>query len=119
MPIGIGDAAQATFPLIRQHTFGSAPSIDRPIYLPDAASFVVKLDSVAADPADYTLNRDTVTPLSQASVTFDPGKEPGAGVAVTWSGDFDYPVRFNSDASNFRWETVRSWTGIQIVERYQ
>lgn len=82
--IGIGDGAETVFPLIKTYAFGSR-SHERRIYRPVSA-ISIKADDVTVDPGDYTVDYELGT------VTFDAA--PAIGVELTWTGEFNVPVRF-------------------------
>lgn len=81
---GIGDGATLTFSLFKSYDFGSA-SFSRRIYLPVSA---------------ITVKKDGVTQVSGYTVSYTAGTvtfsvAPANAVVLTWTGDFDVPVRFD------------------------
>lgn len=84
-PLGSGDGIETIFPLFKLYEFGSR-SHSRRIYRPVSA-ISVEAASVTVNPADYTVDYEL------GVVTFDTA--PALGVALTWSGTFNVPVRFD------------------------
>lgn len=82
---GIGDGAETEFNLVKNHTYGTRTHARR-IYRP-TLSIAIKADGVTVNPADYTVDYDL------GVVTFDTA--PALDVEVTWSGEFNVPVRFD------------------------
>lgn len=83
--LGLGDGATLEFPLYLNYDFGSE-SYQRRIYRP-VSSIVVKKDGVVAV-SGYSV--DYATGVLTFSVA------PALDVEVTWSGEFNIPVRFDS-----------------------
>lgn len=81
---GIGDGATLAFNLFKNYAFGSA-SFSRRIYLPVSA-ITIKKDGVTQS-SGYTVS------YTAGTVTF--AVAPAAAAVLTWSGDFDVPVRFD------------------------
>lgn len=80
--------SSTVFQLEKTYTFGSAV-FRLPIKKPIAAGFVLKNSgSTLATPADYTL--DTTTGRVTTTV-------PRTASNLTWAGEFDTPVRFDTD----------------------
>lgn len=106
-PFGVGDAAQTVFQLAKTYTSG-ADTYLRNITKPVSGSETLYLDAVST--TAYTL--DATTGL----VTMD--SPPGGGVILTWDGDFDIPVRFDTDVLSASWEQFElgSIDSIPIVE---
>jgi uncharacterized protein (TIGR02217 family) len=84
--LGAGDGTTITFPLFKRYAFASQ-SFDRRISKPVAGKILVAAGGVAT--TAFTL--DAVA----GTVTF--ASAPGNSVALTWGGEFDVPVRFDSD----------------------
>lgn len=82
---GVGDGATTIFPLVKQYTFG-ANTYERRIYRPVSA-ISLKVDGVAF-PAGYSVN------YTLGIVTFT--SAPADGAILSWSGEFNVPVRFDS-----------------------
>lgn len=82
---GVGDGVETEFNLVKSYEFGSRTHTRR-IYRPVSA-ISIKKNGVTVNPADYTVDYDL------GIVTFD------AAVTnlheVTWSGEFNVPVRFD------------------------
>jgi uncharacterized protein (TIGR02217 family) len=81
----------------------------RNIILPTASSLVIRDNAVTVNPADYTLQ-------TGGTILFD--SAPINGHALTWTGEFDVPVRFDIDKINasLTMTDFGSITGIRIVE---
>jgi uncharacterized protein (TIGR02217 family) len=88
--LGLGDGASASFQLVKIYGSSFAPWT-RTIAKPVAASVVVAVGGVAADPLDYAVN------TTSGVVTFTEAHIPGSGQAVTAGFEFDVPVRFDTD----------------------
>ena len=88
--LGSGDGVNAAFQLVKIYGTSFAPWT-RTIAKPVAASVVVAVGGVAADPLDYAVNTTT------GVVTFTEAHIPGSGQAVTAGFEFDVPVRFDTD----------------------
>ncbi|MCX5493083.1 DUF2460 domain-containing protein [Kaistia dalseonensis] len=90
-PIGIGDGATAAFQLAKTYGGAHAPYV-RAIAKPVAGSVRVAVDGVEqVEGAAFAIDPTT------GRVTFLPGHEPAAGLAVTAGFRFDVPVRFDTD----------------------
>lgn len=90
-PIGMGDGATASFPLVKTYGGAHAPYV-RPIAKPVAGSVRVAVDGVEqAEGTAFTCDATTGT------VTFLPGHVPESGAAITAGFLFDVPVRFDTD----------------------
>lgn len=93
--IGTGTGAALTFQLRKRYTSG-ATTHDRNITKPVDGTVVIKVAGVTKTEGpnpggDYEI--DYLTGI----VTFNAGKAPAAAAAVTWSGEFDVPARFDTD----------------------
>lgn len=81
--IGTGTGVSQIIQLLRNYTFGPV-TLSRPIKKPVTETVVIKVAGVpSAAVVDYTTGKITITATS--------------GAAITWSGEFDIPVRFESD----------------------
>ena len=109
--IGTGDGVEDTFTITKTYTSGAETYVRR-IYKPIASGFVVKVNNVVVNPSNYTLDDTTGT------IVFDGGSEPGVGLAVTVTGEFDVPVRFDTDQMSVSHDgfQIESWTSIPLVE---
>jgi uncharacterized protein (TIGR02217 family) len=87
-PFGTGDGLEDTFSLIKTYTFGSA-SLERRVYRP-GDDLVIKANGVTVSSSDYTVSDIGV-------VEFD--TPPANEAALTWSGTFYIPVRFDMELS--------------------
>ena len=88
--LGTGDGLNPSFQLVKIYGSSFAPWT-RTIAKPVAASVVVAVGGIAADPLDYAVNATT------GVVTFTEAHIPGSGQAVTAGFEFDVPVRFDTD----------------------
>jgi uncharacterized protein (TIGR02217 family) len=93
--------------LTKTYTSG-AVSYVRNIYKPVAASVTFKVNGVALGTATYSTTTGIVT-LAGAL---------GGGDVLTWSGEFDCPVRFDTDEMDIEQQDVgiRNWSRIPLVE---
>lgn len=82
---GIGDASETEFSLVKSYEFGTRTHTRR-IYRP-VLSISIKKDGVTVNPADYTVDYDL------GIVTMDTA--PASLAELTWSGEFNVPVRFD------------------------
>lgn len=108
--IGTGDGTTTVFSITKTYTVG-ANSYVRRIFKPIAAGFVVKVNGVTKTiTTDYTLDATTgkITFTSPVTNTH----------AVTVTGEFDVPVRFDVDAFTAAHEgfLMESWSSIGLVE---
>lgn len=88
--VGTGDGTTAAFQLIKTYEASGPDPYVRNITKPDADTVVIKVDGTTKTvTTHYTL--DALTGI----VTFTSGNIPTAGQAVTWSGQFFVPVRYN------------------------
>lgn len=81
-PIGVGTGSSQTLQLVKTYTWGPEQVV-RPIRKP-VAGVVIK-----ANGTPITASVDTTTGLATFTAP--------AGHSITWSGEFDVPVRFESD----------------------
>jgi len=101
-----------TFQLVKRYTSGSS-TLDRLISKPVSTGFAIL---VSGSPPTYSLNATTgIVTIAAAP----------AASAITWSGEFDVPCAFDTDALNGRavgrngQGLVMEWGEIPIVERPQ
>jgi uncharacterized protein (TIGR02217 family) len=97
-PFGVGDGATTSFQLVKRYAFG-ASYFDRTIRKPVAGEILVAANG-APLPAGWSLNAAT------GLVTFDAA--PSVGAVLTWGGEFDVPVRFDTDNLDLTLNTSRS-----------
>jgi uncharacterized protein (TIGR02217 family) len=90
--VGTGNGTNRVFRLKKNYTSG-AVTYTRTITHPDATSVEVKVDGVVIDPANYDLE-------DLGIIRFHTGQAPANGLDVSWSGEFDIPVRFDTDEMN-------------------
>lgn len=110
----VSGITSTTFQLVKRYTSG-AQTFDRKITKPIAAGFELKNSgSTLTLTTDYTI--DTVTGI----VTTATSK---TAANLTWSGEFDVPMRFDTDALRGRIEAknptqglLHVWDAIPIVE---
>lgn len=110
--IGTGDGVTAAFKIKKTYTVG-ANSYVRRIFKPISAGFTVKVAGVTKTATThYTLD------TTMGIITFTVGNIPTAGQAVTVTGEFDVPVRFDNDAFTAAHEgfLMESWNSIGLVE---
>ena len=100
-----------TFQMFKRYASG-AQSVDRIIYKPVAGTVEVKVSGVV----DGTATVNTVTGV----ITIASAPAPGT---VTWSGQFDVPMRFDTDrlvgrvvARNPQGQLLHQWDAIPIIE---
>jgi uncharacterized protein (TIGR02217 family) len=106
--IGLGDDAQASFPLVKAYHSGAqfwTRSITRPV----AGSVSVALDGLD-QPSGWAADAAT------GIITFD--TPPASGAVITAGFEFDVPVRFDTDALDvtFHLERLGSITSIPLLE---
>lgn len=87
--IGIGDAATTAFQLGRSLTGTSASWFD-PVFGPTAIAIFD--NGVLVDPSAYTVGTTGLITFLAA---------PAAGHVITWTGAFDWVVRFSDDSASF------------------
>jgi uncharacterized protein (TIGR02217 family) len=106
--IGVGNGSTLTFQLVK--TYSDELEINnyvRNIKKPVDGTVVVKVNSVITA---VTINYST------GIVTFSPA--PAIGLVITWSGEFDVPVRFDDDDFGITLENFNAGNvpNINIVE---
>lgn len=105
--IGTGNASAVAFQLRKAYTSGGI-TVYRTITKPITAGVVVKV------------NGSVVTPSSIARLTgiVTLASAPANGHAVTWSGEFDVPVRFDSDHLALTLESLDlgQWGDVNVIE---
>lgn len=94
---GTGDGATTEFQLLRTLT-GTSFSWTDPVFDVDVTE--IKAAGVTVNPADYTVGDTGI-------VTFDAA--PAAGAALTWTGTFDWLVRFDEDVATFEQFAQSFW----------
>ena len=106
--IGIGDAAETDFQLIKTYSSGGV-EIDRTITKPVTGTLTIYFDDVE-QVSGWTV--DTTTGI----VTFS--SAPGGSVVITADFEFDVPCRFDQDDMQLTMHTqeLGSWPQIDIVE---
>jgi uncharacterized protein (TIGR02217 family) len=112
---GTGDGSTTEFQL--KKTYNSyqddgvtvVRSYVRNIYLPLSSSIIIKDNGSTVNPADYTVQ-------SGGTILFDTA--PVNGHTLTWTGEFDVPVRFDIDkiSPSMAMTDFGSIRGIRIVE---
>lgn len=93
---GTGDGAETEFELVKIYSFGSREH-QRRIYRPVSA-ISIKANGVAVSSGDYIVDYDL------GVVTFD--SAPLDTVELTWTGDFNVPVRFDPEIQSSAPTTV-------------
>jgi len=88
---GTGDGATAAFQLLLNEGDASN-AYNREIYLPKTGTLIVKVATVTkTEGVHYNVNYAT------GVVTFTGGNIPSGGQAITWTGEFFVPVRYDID----------------------
>ena len=87
-PLGTGTGAAQDIQLIKTYAFGSLTTV-RDIYKPVAGEVTIYVDGAP----DLGAVIDTTTGIVTITAT--------DGAVLTWSGEFDTPVRFDSDQLSF------------------
>lgn len=109
--IGTGDGTTRVFTIKKTYTSG-ALSYERRIFKPVSA-LTVKVNGVTK-----TVSTHYDIDYTTGILTFTLGNAPTNGHAVTVTGEFDVPVRFDTDelaAKHDSWEN-ETWDSIPIVE---
>jgi uncharacterized protein (TIGR02217 family) len=107
--IGVGDAAETAFPLVKNYATGTETLV-RTISKPVSGGILVALDgALQTDPTHYSYDSTT------GVVTFV--SPPGGAVVITAGYEFDVPCRFDIDTLQVTADTysIRS-ADIPIVE---
>lgn len=106
-PIGIGDGATTQFQLGKLYDFGGV-TFFKPQTKIVAGTPVLKEDGVPD--GGYTVDPDTGIATAPAP--------PGIGVALTWSGEYDWKVRLDRDYNpgRIRAPGVGSYEGLEFQE---
>jgi uncharacterized protein (TIGR02217 family) len=89
---GTGNGTNRVFRLVKPYASGST-TFDRVITHPVAATVVLKANNVLVSAATYDVEAFGV-------IRFHIGQAPANAAALTWSGEFDVPVRFDIDEFN-------------------
>jgi len=85
----LGDGAETEFQLIKKYISGTFET-ERAIYKPVAGTVLIAVDGVLqTESTNYTIDYTT------GIVTFI--SPPAGAASLTWGGEFDVPVRFESD----------------------
>ncbi len=107
--LGHGDGVNRVFPLVKRYGEGTPHEYARRLFKPVAGTVTVKVNGVTS--VDLTINTTT------GVVTFTPGFAPALDAPVTASGQFDVPVRFDSDELMASYETFDMATAsVSLVE---
>ena len=112
---GVGDGAETIFQIRKKYTTGSYSyyrDIKKPTTTPTLRVYQNAVETTQA-PGAGNFQYSSVTGL----VTF--GTAPGVGVALTCSGEFDYPVRFDTDEFLYQYEGpgLFSLPSLPLIER--
>jgi len=104
---GTGDGSATVFQLTRSYTSGSTTRV-RKITRPVAGSVKVYFGSTEQT-SGWSIDNST------GLVTF--ATAPSNTTVIKWAGQFDVPVRFDTDdmALNIESIQVGNWSGVQIV----
>ena len=105
--IGVGDGSSQDFPIIKTYQSGSA-SEQRRITRPVASTLLVTRGSTIVT-SGFTLQDKGIIHFSTA---------PTSGVSIKVSGEFDVPVRFDTDqlTASFDHYGAHSWQNIPLIE---
>lgn len=109
-PFGVGDVTTTVFLLRRTYTSGGDTS-EKIIPKPVAETVSIFLDDAAqTEGTDYTIDDTT------GAVTF--ASPPGADAVLTWTGEYDKPVRFDTDKLTMTWVTgtITTFGHLPVVE---
>lgn len=106
-PLGLAPAGVTPVQLSKQYEFG-AEKYDRPISKPVEGTVTVKQNGVLKAGVI-----DSTTGL------FTPSTAWTEGAVLTWSGEFDVPVRFDTDVLSFTLDNPNALNGeVAIVELF-
>lgn len=108
--IGTGNSTAVEFQITKAYTAGST-TYSRIIYKPVSGTLVVTVNGNSkTEGTDYTVNYVT------GKITFTVAPPTGHAIRVT--GEFDVPVRFDTDEINITHEDwmTESWSSINIIE---
>jgi uncharacterized protein (TIGR02217 family) len=89
---GVGNSTNRVFRLVKPYESGDT-SFDRVITHPVAATVTLKANGTLIDASTYDVEDFGI-------IRFHPGQAPANGIVLTWSGEFDVPVRFDIDQFN-------------------
>lgn len=103
-PLGTGDGATTTFPLVKRYADTVNP-YDRPILWPVAGTLLVAADGVLVS-SGVLVNRGT------GVVTITPA--PALDAVLTAGFAFDVPVAFDDDFLSISWDTINSRSAGQV-----
>ncbi len=107
---GVGDNSTTEFQLVKDYSFG-ATTVTRTILKPRPETVLI-----ASDGALQTVDTDYILDAALGTVIFLTA--PTAGKILTWGGEFDTPVRFDSDKIAITGIThgISNWDSITVVE---
>lgn len=108
--IGTGDGAIKEFQLVKRYNFGGT-EVTRIITKPRPETVLIAKAGVL-----QTVDTDYVIDAAQGIVIFIIA--PPGGQAITWGGEFDTPVRFDTDKISLTGITfgISNWDAIPIIE---
>lgn len=108
--IGVGNSINRIFRLRKNYHSGSE-SFPRAITHPIGDTIELKVDNVLVSESDYTVDPFGI-------IRFDVGHAPTLGQEITWSGEFDVPVRFDVDDFDLTLSALASGTvsALPIIE---
>jgi uncharacterized protein (TIGR02217 family) len=111
--IGVGDGAENQFPITKTYTSGALSYVRR-IFKPVSGIEVRVAGVLKTEGAfdHYTID------LTTGIITFNGGSIPTLGQAVTVTGEFDVPVRLDTDQLDATHDgfLIETWGQIPIVE---
>jgi uncharacterized protein (TIGR02217 family) len=106
--IGTGDGVTRVFNIVKVYGSGTL-KYQRRIYKPISGSFTVSVNGTPVLPTiSYTLG----------TVTFSVPNTPALNDLITVTGEFDVPVRFDTDVldASAGVHDEQSWAGVSLVE---
>lgn len=110
--IAVGDGATLIFKMYKVYGAGTTHEYKRRIFKPVSGTTTVKWDGVVVNPTWYSVNTTT------GVITFSGIHIPPLDTAITMSGEYDVPVRFDMDdvtATHDEFD-LQSWGSISLIE---
>lgn len=103
--LGDGTGALASYQLVRRYSDGSSPNVVRTIEKPRSGTVRVAFDGVEqTEGVSWSLDYATGVLLATAPL----------GEAVTWGGEYDCHVRFDTSAEEFLSQTVVDFDNVNV-----
>lgn len=109
--LGEGDGTKTDFQLVKTYVDAIA-SVNRSITRPVASTIEIAIDEVVQDSVDWSLQSKGIIRFMNA---------PAMGKTISWSGEFDIPVRFSSDTLDVDliWYDAGSVPAIPVIEVFE